>query len=161
MQTNIVVIQCSTLHLKTKKLNSVIFMVSLRNAQKMCSRSKRLFNFVFRPIIDGYIYFYSSTVPSKPPDNITAYSTSPTSIVLTWSPITEKDAMGKLLGYLVQYKEAWTLESYINISLRATAASAVIKGLNVLKLYRIQIAGFTSAGVGVQSRPQYAKTGTN
>ena len=68
--------------------------------------------------------------------------------------------MGKLLGYLVQYKEAWTAENYNNISVRATAVSAVIKGLKMLTLYRIQIAGFTSVGVGVQSRPQYAKTGT-
>ena len=105
-------------------------------------------------------FFYPSTVPSKPPDNITAYSTSSSSIMITWSPISDEDAMGKLLGYLVQYKEAWTLESYYNTSLQATAVSAVIKGLKVLTLYRIQIAGFTSAGVGVQSRPQYAKTGT-
>jgi len=80
--------------------------------------------------------------------------------MITWSPISEKDSMGKLMGYLVQYKEAWTLESYYNTSLQATAVSAVIKGLKLLTLYRIQIAGFTSAGVGVQSRPQYAKTGT-
>ena len=80
--------------------------------------------------------------------------------MVTWSPVSEKDARGKLLGYLVQYKEAWTLESYHNISLQASALSAAIKGLKVLTLYRIQIAGFTSAGVGVQSRPQYAKTGT-
>ena len=104
--------------------------------------------------------FLFSTVPSKPPDNITAYSTSSTSIMITWSPISEKDATGKLLGYLVQYKKVWTQESYHNISLQATAVSAVIKGLKVFTLYRIQIAGFTSAGVGVQSRPQYAKTGT-
>lgn len=60
----------------------------------------------------------------------------------------------------MQYKEAWALGSYHNISLQASAASAAIKGLKVLTLYRIQIAGFTGVGVGVQSRPQYAKTGT-
>ena len=80
--------------------------------------------------------------------------------MVKWSPIREIDVRGKLLGYLVQYKEAWTQDSYYNISLQASASVAVIKGLKVFTLYRVQIAGFTSAGVGVQSRPQYAKTGT-
>jgi len=134
--------------------------------KKVCVLEAKIYlTFAFRIIICQLLtaqncFFYLSTVPSKPPDNITAYSTSSSSITITWSPISEKDAMGKLLGYLVQYKEAWTLESYYNTSLQATAVSAVIKGLKVLTLYRIQIAGFTSAGVGVQSRPQYAKTGT-
>ena len=64
------------------------------------------------------------------------------------------------MGYLVQYKEAWTQQSYNNISLKASASVALIEGLKVLTLYRIQVAGFTRLGVGVQSGPQYAKTGT-
>ena len=124
--------------------------------------AKIYLTFTFSSIINSSSkpFFYSSAVPSKPPDNITAYSTSSTSIMITWSPISEKEAMGKLLGYLVQYKEAWTPGNYNNISLQASAVSAGIKWLKALTLYRIQIAGFTSAGVGVQSRPQYAKTGT-
>ena len=105
-----------------------------------------------------FLFFFA--VPSRPPNNITAHGTNSTSVVVKWSPISEIDVRGKLLGYLVQYREASTQESYNNISLQASASVAVIKGLKGFTLYRIQVAGFTSVGVGVQSRPQYAKTGT-
>ena len=88
------------------------------------------------------------------------HGTSSTSLMVKWSPIREIDVRGKLLGYLVQYKEAWTQDSFYNISLQASASVSVIKGLKGFTLYRVQIAGFTSVGIGVQSRPQYAKTGT-
>ncbi|XP_022801631.1 mucin-like protein isoform X3 [Stylophora pistillata] len=98
-------------------------------------------------------------VPSKPPSNITAYATNSTTIRLTWSPINEPDIRGELQGYLVQYKEAWTQESYHNMSVGPLVSSVLLKGLKVFTLYRIYLAGFTRAGVGFQSQPHFPKTG--
>ncbi|XP_022801634.1 protein sidekick-2-like [Stylophora pistillata] len=98
-------------------------------------------------------------VPSKPPSNITAQGTNSTSIRVTWSPIDKHDIRGELRGYLVQYKEAWTQESYYNMSVGPLVSSVLLKGLKVFTMYRIYLAGFTRAGVGVQSRPHFPKTG--
>ena len=45
------------------------------------------------------------------------------------------------------------------MSVGPLVSSVLLKGLKVLTLYRIYLAGFTRAGVGVQSRPHFAKTG--
>ncbi|PFX32349.1 Mucin-4 [Stylophora pistillata] len=98
-------------------------------------------------------------VPSKPPSNISAYGTNSTTIRVTWSPIDKHDIRGELQGYLVQYKEAWTQESYHSMSVGPLVSSVLLKGLKVFTLYRIHLSGFTRAGVGVQSRPHFPKTG--
>ena len=46
------------------------------------------------------------------------------------------------------------------MSVGPLVSSVTLKGLKALTLYRIYLAGFTGAGVGVQSRPLFAKTGT-
>ena len=45
------------------------------------------------------------------------------------------------------------------MSVGPLVSSVLLKGLKVLTLYRVYLAGFTRAGVGVQSRPHFAKTG--
>ena len=105
--------------------------------------------------------FVIFAVPSKPPSNVSGHGTNSSTIRITWSPINKDNIRGELLGSLVRYKEAWTQESYHNMSVGPLVSSVLLKGLKVLTLYRIYLAGFTRAGVGVQSRPHFAKTGKN
>ena len=100
-----------------------------------------------------------SLVPSEAPLNVQATSKTPGSILVRWSPIPLGSVNGKLLGYKVYYKKAWTSDVIKVLSASSTSTELSIGNIQILTEYHIMVAGFTKKGVGVKSRPVYAKTG--
>ncbi|KAK3559960.1 hypothetical protein QTP86_030316 [Hemibagrus guttatus] len=93
-------------------------------------------------------------VPSSGPSNISAFSTSSSSILVRWFEVPEPDRNGLILGYKVVYKEKdsdsplqlWTVEGN-------TTHSAELTNLGKYVLYEIQVLAFTRIGDGLPSSP--------
>ena len=100
-----------------------------------------------------------SLVPSEAPSNVQATSHNSSSILVKWSPIPLGSVNGKLLGYEIYYKKAWTSDVNKVLSASSTSTEVSIGNLLILTEYHIEVAGFTRKGVGVKSRPVYTKTG--
>ncbi|XP_046708916.1 protein sidekick-2-like isoform X2 [Silurus meridionalis] len=94
------------------------------------------------------------SVPSCGPSNISAFSTSSSSILVRWFEVPEPDRNGLILGYKVVYKEKdsdfrlrfWTVEGN-------TTHSAELTSLGKYVLYQIQVLAFTRIGDGLPSSP--------
>ena len=100
-----------------------------------------------------------SLVPSEAPLNVQARSQNSSNILVKWSPIPLGSVNGKLLGYKIYYKIAWTSDIIEVFSVSSSNRELSIGNLKFLTEYHIEVAGFTRIGVGVKSRPVYAKTG--
>uniref|UniRef100_A0A8D2IZ62 Sidekick cell adhesion molecule 1 n=1 Tax=Varanus komodoensis TaxID=61221 RepID=A0A8D2IZ62_VARKO len=94
------------------------------------------------------------SVPSAPPENVSAEAVSSTQILLTWAAVPEAEQNGLILGYKVLFraKDAESkLSSQVvrgNLSL-----SVLLAGLRKYVLYEIQVLAFTRIGDGVPSSP--------
>ena len=101
-------------------------------------------------------------MPSIAPTNVEMDRTSPTTISVTWTPLTLIEARGFIRYYSVSYtpkgrKRQASLETmYVNVS--NTSTRATITGLEPSSMYNVQVAAATSAGVGAQSPPSVAET---
>ena len=103
-------------------------------------------------------------MPSIALKNVETVRTSPTTISVTWTPLTLIEARGFIRYYSVSYtpntngrKRQASLETmYVNVSNAST--SATIMGLEASFTYNVQVAAATSAGIGVQSLPSVAET---
>ena len=100
-----------------------------------------------------------SSVPSQAPLNVQVTGQNSSSILIIWSPIPLGSVNGKLLGYKIYYKIAWTSDIIEVFSVSSSTRELSIGNLKFLTGYHIEVAGFTRIGVGVKSRPVYAKTG--
>ncbi|XP_022790788.1 protein sidekick-2-like, partial [Stylophora pistillata] len=98
-------------------------------------------------------------VPDHPPTNLTALTTSSTSINVTWQPIPPDHAHGIILTYHVKY---WRRDKPDDSALIATINSeelqVELKGLGKYKEYCIKVAGSTVAGFGNYSEPVFVRT---
>ena len=103
-------------------------------------------------------------MPSIAPRNVETDRTSPTTISVTWTPLTLIEARGFIRYYSVSYtpntngrkRQASLGTMYLNVS--NTSSSATITGLEPSLTYNVQVAAATSAGVGAQSPPSVAET---
>ncbi|XP_058262226.1 protein sidekick-2 isoform X1 [Hemibagrus wyckioides] len=94
------------------------------------------------------------SVPSSGPSNVSAFSTSSSSILVRWFEVPDPDRNGLILGYKVVYKEKdsdsplqfWTVEGN-------TTHSAELTNLGKYVLYEIQVLAFTRIGDGLPSSP--------
>ncbi|TUL94710.1 Protein sidekick-2 [Bagarius yarrelli] len=94
------------------------------------------------------------SVPSCGPLNVSAFSTSSSSILVRWFEVPEPDRNGLILGYKVVYKEKdadsslqfWTVEGN-------TTNSAELTHLGKYVLYEIWVLAFTRIGDGLLSSP--------
>ncbi|XP_053552715.1 protein sidekick-1 [Bombina bombina] len=94
------------------------------------------------------------SVPSVPPENVSAEATSSTQIVLTWASIPEPHQNGLILGYKVLFRQKASDSDYSSIVVRGNQTlSAVLDGLHKYVLYEIQALAFTRIGDGVTSYP--------
>ena len=85
-------------------------------------------------------------VPSIPPQNLMAHTTSFNSIAIAWNGIPLEQANGLLKGYIVRLDGS---DSYLFVC--ANKRQMTIRGLKKSKVYKLQVAGFTSKGQGVFS----------
>uniref|UniRef100_A0A8B9TCV8 Sidekick cell adhesion molecule 1 n=1 Tax=Anas platyrhynchos TaxID=8839 RepID=A0A8B9TCV8_ANAPL len=92
------------------------------------------------------------SVPSAPPENVSAEAVSSTQILLTWSAVPESEQNGLVLGYKVC---KWNLDSEAKSQIvRGNhTQSCLLSGLRKYVLYEIQVLAFTRIGDGVPSSP--------
>lgn len=110
-------------------------------------------------LFSAVVFLYLSPVPDHPPSNVTAYNTSSTSINVTWQPIPPDHLNGILLGYHVRYWRADKPNDNISVAVaNRTVLNTELTGLGKYKLYSIQVAGRTVAGVGNFSNPVFVRT---
>uniref|UniRef100_A0A8C8SF52 Sidekick cell adhesion molecule 1 n=1 Tax=Pelusios castaneus TaxID=367368 RepID=A0A8C8SF52_9SAUR len=94
------------------------------------------------------------SVPSAPPENVTAEAVSSTQILLTWTTVPEPEQNGLILGYKILFR-AKDLESEpkTQIVRGNHTQSVLLAGLRKYVLYEIQVLAFTRIGDGVPSSP--------
>ena len=102
----------------------------------------------------------SVLVPAMSPVNVNADASSDTSLLVKWKHVPPAYAHGVIKGYIVYYEHG-------NQS-NATAFSdkqvpskefLALSFLEIFAWYTIQVAAYTSVGIGVRSNPIYARTG--
>ena len=85
------------------------------------------------------------------------------SITVKWEPVPQGSRNGLLMGYQVRYRKSFSNGSDGGIKTifwRQPANEITLFHLDKASLYSIEVAGRTSAGIGVYSEPVTAKTGT-
>ncbi|XP_042293990.1 protein sidekick-1 isoform X4 [Sceloporus undulatus] len=94
------------------------------------------------------------SVPSAPPENVSAEAVSSTQILLTWAAVPEPEQNGLILGYKILFKTK-DAESKLNSQVvRGNhTLSVLLAGLRKYVLYEIQVLAFTRIGDGVPSSP--------
>ncbi|XP_020658047.3 protein sidekick-1 isoform X2 [Pogona vitticeps] len=94
------------------------------------------------------------SVPSAPPENVSAEAVSSTQILLIWAAVPEPDQNGLILGYKVLFR-AKDVESKLSSQVvRGNhTLSVLLAGLRKYVLYEIQVLAFTRIGDGVPSTP--------
>ncbi|XP_024140669.1 protein sidekick-2 isoform X3 [Oryzias melastigma] len=94
------------------------------------------------------------SVPSSGPNNVSAFATTSSSILVRWMEVPEPDRNGLILGYKVVYKEKdsekaarfWTVEGNATHSVQLSSLGKYV-------LYEIQVLAFTRIGDGRPSSP--------
>ena len=91
-----------------------------------------------------HTHAHTYVVPSGPPLNITAESTSSTSIRVTWDPPLPADQNGIIVSYTVTYV------SSANTEMNETTSNneITLEGLNIFEVYNITVSASTINGSG-------------
>ncbi len=103
------------------------------------------------------------SAPSVALTNIAASRTSPTTIIVSWKPLTLSEARGFITFYIIEYypfiieNKRQSLD-IMRMNVSALLSSTTIGGLEENLDYMIQVSASTSAGSGVTSSPQVART---
>uniref|UniRef100_A0A452IWN8 Uncharacterized protein n=1 Tax=Gopherus agassizii TaxID=38772 RepID=A0A452IWN8_9SAUR len=94
------------------------------------------------------------SVPSAPPENVSAEAVSSTQILLTWTSVPEPEQNGLILGYKILFK-AKDLDSELKTQIvRGNhTQSVLLASLRKYVLYEIQVLAFTRIGDGVPNFP--------
>ncbi|KFV75189.1 Protein sidekick-1, partial [Struthio camelus australis] len=94
------------------------------------------------------------SVPSAPPENVSAEAVSSTQILLTWTAVPESEQNGLILGYKILFKAKDLDSEPKNQVIRGNhTQSFLLSGLRKYVLYEIQVLAFTRIGDGVPSSP--------
>ena len=80
-----------------------------------------------------------------------------TSIDVSWTPLTLREARGFITGYVVSYSTGSGRRRQDEEETLDDASSATITGLDPGTDYSVTVAGRTSAGVGPASEPMHAE----
>ncbi|KAJ8339400.1 hypothetical protein SKAU_G00361860 [Synaphobranchus kaupii] len=95
--------------------------------------------------------------PISAPRNITCFATS-SSLALAWRAVSEQDACGFLLGYIVYYSENGKGHNSSVVIDGAGANRYTLSNLKSQTAYKVQLSAFTAVGEGVQSAFFYFET---
>ena len=109
-----------------------------------------------------YCVSFFNSVPSRAPSGIRVTSVEyTTDLLVEWNPLSQIYANGKILGYIIYYREDdnwWSPYKTINTS-GIYPTQFVLKGLKPAERYRVAVAAFTSKGRGPVSYDYYGTTG--
>lgn len=103
--------------------------------------------------VEKWIALFVFPVPSRAPSGIQLSNVQFNDVKVQWDPLPRQYINGPLLGYRVYYQEDNLLKAPLGyVDTRNPFANMVtLKGLKTGFRYRIQIAAFTSKGVGPKS----------
>ncbi len=99
------------------------------------------------------------SAPSVAP-TITVNQISPTTIIVSWKPLTLSEARGFITFHTIEYYPSLNNQApsdITRVNVRADSSSATIDGLNEDLNYFVQVSASTSAGGGVVSSPHVAQ----
>ncbi|XP_068607565.1 protein sidekick-1 [Brachionichthys hirsutus] len=92
--------------------------------------------------------------PSAPPKNVVASGRTNQSIMVQWQPPPEPQLNGVLRGYVLRYRLAGLPGDYQEKNISSPETNyCLLKDLIIWTQYQIQVAAYTSAGLGVSSNP--------
>ncbi|KAK7929044.1 hypothetical protein WMY93_005439 [Mugilogobius chulae] len=101
----------------------------------------------------------TESVPSGPPQNVTAEAISSTKILLTWTPVLKSQKNGVILGYKVFYNERDLVsprrEQLVSGEGRV---SLMLSPLHKYTVYELRVLAFTRSGDGPLSSPVLLRT---
>lgn len=101
-------------------------------------------------------------VPSRAPSNIRLSNVRAGEVKVQWDALSQQYINGRLLGYTVYYEEYPYYYSYLRQSVNTSSANVymvILRGMKAAQQYRINVAAYTSKGVGPQSYSRYITTG--
>lgn len=98
------------------------------------------------------------TVPSLPPQNVSSYNTSSTSLHVSWHVVPRGFVHGILLGYRVFYKVATEVRNNGVASTPETTREKELQGLKKFTIYEITVVAFTRIGDGANSTRIFIST---
>ncbi|TSL28205.1 Leukemia inhibitory factor receptor [Bagarius yarrelli] len=96
------------------------------------------------------VYLTEGT-PITAPGNVSGYSVTQNSFVITWSPVPEEDLRGFLQGYIIQYTQD---NSTNDITVPPSMNSYKLLNLHSGSIYCVQVSAHTAAGDGKWSEPK-------
>ena len=107
------------------------------------------------------IPFLLFSVPGRAPYGVRVTSFEFTSdLLVEWNPLPQQYANGKLLGYIVYYRENDDESSYKSVfTLVHSPTYITLKGLKPAHQYQVAVTAFTSKGEGPWSDFSYVTTG--
>ncbi|KAM9307003.1 interleukin-31 receptor subunit alpha isoform 2-T2 [Pholidichthys leucotaenia] len=105
-------------------------------------------------------FYFTEGSPRSAPRNISSYNVTQNSVVLQWLSIPEEEIRGFLQGYIISYAEYHNngTSAEKNITVDPDLHSYELGDLKSGTEYQVQICGFTTAGAGVRSAPDFFKT---
>ena len=89
--------------------------------------------------------FFIFSAPSGSPQNVTALSTSPTSLLLTWAPPTAAQSNGQIVSYTVNVTVMETEETF---QLTSETTVLTLSPLRPYYMYTISVSASTVIGDG-------------
>ena len=116
-----------------------------------CGRMRRSPPALYKAVTIFMPFF---SVPNEAPDNVRVEYVDWKSIIIEWDPVPKGSENGIIQGYLVQYGEPQSQMRNQSIS----GFRAVLDGVQHNISYVIQVAAFTSLGVGRYSEPLSIRT---
>ncbi len=104
------------------------------------------------------------SAPSIAPNITRIFRTSPTTIMVSWKPLTLSEARGFITFYIFEYypslnnKKRQVPSDITRVNVSADLYNATIDGLEESLSYFVQVSASTNAGSGVVSSPQVVNT---
>ena len=107
------------------------------------------------------IPFALFSVPGRAPNGVRVTNFEFTSdLLVEWNPLPQQYANGKLLGYLIYYRENDDESSYKSfLALVHSPTYITLKGLKPAHQYQVAVTAFTCKGEGPWSDFSYVTTG--
>lgn len=99
--------------------------------------------------------YFSEESPISAPGNVSIMNITQYSSVITWSPVSEEDSRGFLLGYYIYYTDD---NNETSIKVDPSINSFELLNLESNSAYRVQLSAFTAAGEGERSDFKYFVT---
>eukprot|EP00794_Sanderia_malayensis_P016567 gene16567-18247_t len=142
-------------------VSSSQFHLDIRDLQGATNYSVEILAFTIREgVVSAPLYIYTKeNIPAMAPINVTAHNATYTSLMVRWKHIFPAYAHGNIEGFLVYYQLGNHSEATAHKESQIARRTFLeVTHLHIFALYTIQVAAYTKVGIGIKSKPVYAKT---